>query len=220
MEHEECNQLFGTEGLASARYAQQEGRLVQKVRLIAHDEVVGNGVLSKVNAALILDLLYLEGDEYGQGFRGESAEGVDFPHPDGQGGVQAIKLLKLEHRKLAHVLSRHREHRFGVAVKLLLGVGGDGQGHYRKHHPLVAGGEVVQKFLALFALQFHIVGNHSREVVVGVLAALPVGDVGFHTQQAVFHLPHGLIRGNRHNVDGEHQIAVKSVSSVTMLSLI
>ena len=107
------------------------------------------------------------------------------------------------------MLSRHGEYGFGVAVKLLLGVGGDGQGHYRKHHPLVAGGEVIQKLLALFALQFHIVGNHSREVVVGVLAALPVGDVGFHTQQAVFHLPHGLIRGNRHNVDGEHQIAVE-----------
>ncbi len=121
---------------------------------------MGNGVLSKVNAALILDdLLDLEGDEYGQGFRGEGTEGVDFPHPDGQGGVQAIKLLELEHRKLAHVLSRHGKHRFGVGVKLLLGIGSDGQGEYRKHHPLVAGGEVIQKLLALFALQFHIVGE-------------------------------------------------------------
>ena len=107
------------------------------------------------------------------------------------------------------MLSRHGKHRFGIAVKLLLGVGGDGQGHHREHHPLVAGGEVIQKLLAFLALQFHIVGDHSREVVVGVLAALPVGDVGFHTQQAVFHLPHGLIRGNRHNVDGEHQISVE-----------
>ena len=107
------------------------------------------------------------------------------------------------------MLSRHGEYRFGVAVKLLLGVGGDGQGHHREHHPLVAGGQIIQKLLAFFALQLHIVGDHSREVVVGVLAALPVGDVGFHTQQAVFHLPHGLIRGNRHNVDGEHQIAVE-----------
>ena len=209
VEHKKRDQLLGAEGLARAGDAQQEGRLVQKVRLVAHDEVVGNGVLSKVNAALILDLLDLEGDEYGQGFRGEGTEGVDFPHPDGQGGVQAIKLLELEHRKLAHVLSRHGKHRFGIAVKLLLGVGGDGQGHHREHHPLVAGGEVIQKLLAFLALQFHIVGDHSREVVVGVLAALPVGDVGFHTQQAVFHLPHGLIRGNRHNVDGEHQISVE-----------
>ena len=207
VEHEERNQFLCTEGLARAGDAQQEGRLVQKVRLVAHDEVVGNGVLSKVNAALVLDFLYLKGDEHGQGFRGKSAEGVDFPRTDGQGGVQAVKLLELEHRKLAHVLSRHGKHRFGIAVKLLLGVGGDGQGHHREHHPLVAGGEVVQKLLAFLALQFHVVGHHSREVVVGVLAALPVGDVGLHTQQAVFHLPHGLIRGNRHNVDGEHQVA-------------
>ena len=209
VEHEERDQLLGAEGLARAGDAQQEGRLVQKVRLVAHDEVVGNGVLSKVNAALILDLLYLEGNKHGQRFRSKSAKRIDFPHPDGQGGVQAIKLLELEHRKLAHVLSRHREHRFGVAVKLLFGVGGNGQRDDGEHHPLVAGGEVVQKLLALFALQFHIIGHHGREVVVGVLAALPVGDVGLHTQQAVFHLPHSLIRGNRHNVDGEHQIAVE-----------
>ena len=209
VEHEERNQLFGAEGFTRTGYAQQEGRLVQEVRLVAQDQVVGNGVLSKVNAALILDFLHLEGDKHSQGFRGKRAEGVDFPHPDGQCSIEAIKLLELEHRKLAHMLSRHGEYGFGVAVKLLLGVGGDGQGHYREHHPLVAGGQIIQKLLAFFALQFHIVGHHSREVVVGVLAALPVGDVGFHTQQAVFHLPHGLIRGNRHNVDGKHQIAVE-----------
>ena len=209
MEHKKRDQLLGAEGLARAGDAQQEGRLVQKVRLVAHDEVVGNGVLSKVNAALILDLLYLEGDEYRQTLGGEGAEGVDFPHPDGQGGVQAIKLLELEHRKLAHVLSRHGKHRFGIAVKLLLGVGGDGQGHHREHHPLVAGGEVVQKLLAFFPLQLHVIRNHGAEIVVSILAALPVGNVGFHTQQAVFHLPHSFVRRHRHNVDGEHQIAVE-----------
>ncbi len=143
---------------------------------------MGNGVLSKVNAALILDLLDLEGDEYRQAFRGEGAEGVDFPHPNGQGGVQAVKLLELEHRKLAHVLSRHREHRFGVAVKLLLGVGGDRQGNHRKHHALVTGGEIVQELLALFALKLHVIGHHGGKVVIGILASLPVGDVRFHAQ--------------------------------------
>ena len=207
MEHEEGDQLLYRKRFACAGNAQIKGRLVQEVRLVAKDQVMGDGILAKVNAALVLDFLYLKGDEHGQGFRGKSAEGVDFPRTDGQGGVQAVELLELEHRKLAHMLSRHRKHRLGIAVKLLLGVGGDGQGHHREHHPLVAGGEVVQKLLAFLALQFHVVGHHSREVVVGVLAALPVGDVGFHTQQAVFHLPHGFIRGNRHNVDGEHQVA-------------
>ena len=168
---------------------------------------MGNGVLSKVNAALVLDLLYLKGDEYRQTLGGEGTKGVDFPRTDGQGGIQAVELLELEHRKLAHMLSSHGEYGFGIAVKLLLGIGGDGQGHHREHHPLVAGGEVVQKLLAFLALQFHIIGHYSREVVVGVLAALPVGDVGLHAQQAVFYLPHGFIRGHRHNVDGEHQVA-------------
>ena len=107
------------------------------------------------------------------------------------------------------MLSSHGEYGFGVAVKLLLGVGGDGQGHYREHHPLVSGGEIVQKLLALFPLKLHIIGNYGAEIVVGILAALPVGDVGFHTQKAVFYLTHSFIRGNRHNIDGEHQIAVE-----------
>ena len=64
VEHEERNQFLCTEGFACAGYAQQKGRLVQKVRLVAHDEVVGNGVLSKINAAFILDLLHLEGNEH------------------------------------------------------------------------------------------------------------------------------------------------------------
>ena len=129
VEHEERDQLLGAEGLARAGYAQQEGRLVQEVRLVAHDEIVGNGVLSKVNAAFILDFLYLEGDEHRQRLsvvRVRNA--LIFRTPMGRAVIQAIKLLELEHRKLAHVLSRHGEYGFGVAVKLLLGVGGDGQG--------------------------------------------------------------------------------------------
>ena len=209
VEHKERNQLFGAERLARARYAQQEGRLVQEVRLVAHDEIVGNGVLSKVNAAFILDFLYLEWNEYRQTLSSKGAKSIDFPRPDGQGRVQAIELLELEHRKLAHMLSSHGEYGFGVAVKLLFGIGGDSQGHHREHHPLVAGGEVVQKLLAFFPLQLHVIRNHGAEIVVGILAALPVGNVGFHTQQAVFHLPHSFVRRHRHNVDGEHQIAVE-----------
>ena len=41
------------------------------------------------------------------------------------------------------------------------------------------------------------------------MSPLPIRNVGFHTQQAVFHLPHSFVRRHRHNVDGEHQIAVE-----------
>ena len=67
--------------------------------------------------------------------------------PMGRAVLRPVKLLELENRKLAHVLSCHGKHRLGVAVKLLLGVGGDGQGNHRKHHALVAGGEIVQNSL-------------------------------------------------------------------------
>ena len=61
-----------------------------------------------------------------------------------------------------------------VGVKLLLGIGSDDQGEDGLHHPLVAGGQVGQKLLALPTLQFHIVGDNGGEVVVLILPALPV----------------------------------------------
>ena len=209
MQHQEGDQLFGAEGFTSPRYAQQKGRLVQEVCLVAHDEVVGNGVLPKINTALVLDLLHFERNEYRKALGGQSAERIDFARPNGQRGVQAVKLLELQCGKLAHMLAGNGKNRLSIAVKLFFGIGGDGQRDDGEHHPLIAGGEVVQKLLALLALQFHVIRHHRREVVVGVLATLPVGDVGFHTQQPVFHLADGLIGGNRHNVDGEHHVPVE-----------
>ena len=87
----ERDQLLGAEGLATAGYTQQEGRLGQEVGFAAQEEIVGNGVLSKINAALILDFLYLEGNEHRQRFRGKSAKGVDFPHSDERGRVQGYQ---------------------------------------------------------------------------------------------------------------------------------
>ena len=47
-------------------------------------------------------------------------------------------------------------------------------------------------------------------VSVVVLPPLPVGDVGLHPQQAVLHLTHGLIGGDRDHVDGQHHGAVQT----------
>ena len=107
------------------------------------------------------------------------------------------------------MLSGHGKHRFCVAVELLFVVGGNDHRNDCQHHPLIPRGQVVQKLLAFLALELHIIGDDGREIVVGVLPALPVGDIGFDTEQAVFHLPHGLVGGDRHNIDRQHHISVE-----------
>ena len=60
-----------------------------------------------------------------------------------------------------------------------------------------------------FALEFHVIGNRSGKIVVGVLTALPVGDVRLHAQQRALQLAGGFVCRHRQNVDGQHQVAVK-----------
>ena len=83
------------------------------------------------------------------------------------------------------------------------------QRQYRKHHPLVTGGQIVQKLLAFLPLLLHVIGYDCGEIVVGVLLPLPVGDVGFHAQKTVLHLPHRLVRGDRDYVNAHHQVAAQ-----------
>ena len=70
VQNEEGNQLLCRERLTRAGNAQQKRRLVQKICLIAHDEIVGNGIFTEVNAALIHDLLHLERHQHRKALRG------------------------------------------------------------------------------------------------------------------------------------------------------
>ena len=170
---------------------------------------MGDGVLSEVNAALVLYFLHLKGHEHCKAFGGKGAKRIDPPCADGKNGVQPVELLEFQHGKLAHMLSCHGKHRFCVAVELLFVVGGNDHRNDCQHHPLIPRGQVIQKLLAFFALELHIVGHNGGEIVVGVLPALPVGDVGFDAEQAVFYLLHGLVSGDRHNIDRQHHISVE-----------
>jgi len=76
------------------------------------------------------------------------------------------------------------------------------QRHQPEHHPLVAGGQIVQHFLGFLALEFHIVRNRRGKIVVGILAALPVGHVRFHAQQCTLQLAGCLVRWHRQDIDG------------------
>ncbi len=100
--------------------------------------------------------------------------------------------------------------RFRVAVQLLFAVRQMDQGYHREHHPLIPGGEIVQHLAGLLSLLLQIIRHDRGEVVVAVLAALPVGHVGLHPQQAVLHLPHRLIRRDGDDVNGQHEAPVQA----------
>ena len=157
----------------------------------------------------VANLLRLERHEHGEGFCGQRPQRVNAPQTERQRGDQAVLLLKAQFRQLAQVLARNGLERFGVAVQLLFAVC---QMHERDHgeqHPLVAGREVVQHFTGFLALLLQIVRNDSGEVLVAVLPPLPVGDVGFHAEQFVFHLAHRFVGRHGDHVNGEHHAPVE-----------
>ena len=157
----------------------------------------------------MVDFLHTERDEHGKALRGEGAEGVNLPHAERQGGIKPVHLLKFQHSELAEVLPRRSEQGFRVIVELLPALR---RMHHRedgKHHPLVTGREVIEKFLAFLSLLLQVIGDDGGKVVVLVLLPLPVSDIGFHTEQAVFHLPHGFVRRDGNDISGEHHVMVK-----------
>ena len=143
VEDEKSDLLLGEKGLAGTRHPQLERRLIQQIGLVAQEQVVGDGVLPKVNAALVLDLLHLEGHEHRQALGGEGANGVDCPHTDGQSRVESVHLLEFQHRHLAHISSSHRLDGLRVALQLFVAVRHDDQCQDAEHHPLVSSGQVV-----------------------------------------------------------------------------
>ena len=199
---------FGDKGLTGTGNTQNERGLVQKLFLVAKDQVVGDGVLAIIQSAPVLDLLHLKGHKRSQRFSGQGAENVDLPGAEGQHRVQTIHLLEGQRCDLAHTVDCKGKNAVGFAVQFFLGVGGDDHRDAGLHHALVASHQILQKFLCFFSLQFHLRGNCGREVVVGVLVTLPVSDVGFNTQQAVLYLPDGFIDGDRQDVDGNHHILI------------
>ena len=155
------------------------------------------------------DFLCAERNQHGGAFGGKGSQGLDFPQPVRQHRVQSVFLLPAQRGKLAQVLTRRGVERFGVAVELLFAVSQMHQCHQPEHHALVAGRQIVEHLLGFLALQLHVVRNRGCKIVVGILAALPVGNVRFHAQQRALQLAGGLVRGYRQDVDGQHQIAVK-----------
>ena len=155
------------------------------------------------------NVLHTERNKDRKALCGQSTERLNLADTEGHRRIQPIKLLKLENTELAKVLSCCGKQSFCVIVKLLLGVRRVNHRQNGKHHSLVTGRQVVEKLLHLLALLFNVVGELGRKVVVGILPALPVGRIGFYTEQAAFSFPHGFVRGHGDNINGHHQIAVE-----------
>ncbi len=208
VQHQEHHELLCREGLAGTRNAQQDRGLVHKVGFIDHNQVVTYSVFSIVDAALVLNLLHLEGHEHRKALRGQRSEGINLADTDRKDRVQPVELLVLEYRHLAHVLADRGEQGLGIVIQLLLRIRRQHHRENADHHALIAAGQIVQKVLCLRPLLLHVIGNDGGEVVVGVLTALPIRDVGLDAEEPLLHLQHRLVHRNGHDVDGEHQIAV------------
>ena len=196
--------FLGAHALAGTGHAQTETVAVEQQAAIRHDHIFADGVLPIVQTVRLHDFLCAERNQHGGAFGGKGSQGLDFPQPVRQHRVQSVFLLPAQRGKLAQVLTRRGVERFGVAVELLFAVSQMHQCHQPEHHALVAGRQIVEHLLGFLALQLHVVRNRGCKIVVGILAALPVGNVRFHAQQRALQLAGGLVRGNRQNVDGEH----------------
>ena len=70
-------------GLAGAGHAEDKAVGVEQLPAVGEDEVLADGILAVVHAALMEDLLGLERHEDGQRLGGKGAEGIDAAQAQG-----------------------------------------------------------------------------------------------------------------------------------------
>ncbi len=153
---------------------------VEQQAAICHNHVLADGVLPIVQTVRLHDFLCAERNQHGGAFGGQRAQGLDFPQTVRQHRVQSVLLLPAQRGKLAQVLTRRGVERFGVAVELLLCCPPDAPASPARTSSAGRGWSDRQHLLGFLALEFHIVRNCRGKIVVGILAALPVGDIRFY----------------------------------------
>ena len=157
-----------------------------------------------------MHLLYPERHENGQRFGSQCAECFDFPYSERHGCFEPVQLLILQHSHLTQFPADDRKNLVRIIVQLLLGVCRMHKSKHSEHHSLVSCHKVIKELSGLLPLLLHIVRNHSREVVVHVLASLEIRNIGFHTEHPLLHLPHSLICRDRHDVYRHHHVTAES----------
>ena len=97
---------------------------------------------------------------------------------------------------------------FCIEIKLFFCICRDCHRDKTEHHALITGCQIGKEFLCLGSLEFHIVGDNGRKVVILILLALPVRDIGFNTEKSVFNLADCFISRNRENINREHEVLI------------
>lgn len=105
VQHEVGNLALAGKRLTGAGYAEDERVAVEQAATVGDDHIVADRVLPVVDAALVSDLLYLEGHEDREAFGCQRSQHVDLSAPDGQHRIQPIHLLKLQNGKLTEMPS-------------------------------------------------------------------------------------------------------------------
>ena len=198
-----------SKGFSCTRHTENKGIAVKELPAVGDNHIFADDILTVIHTIFVVDFLHSERDKHCKALCCEGTQGIYLPYTKWQSCIQSVHLLIFQHRKLAQMLSCGSQESFCIIVELLFGICRMHHRQHGKHHSLVTGRQIVQKFLAFLSLLFQVIRNNGRKIVVLVLLPLPIRDIGFHTKQTVFHLPHGFICGNRDNVNGQHHIPVQ-----------
>ena len=132
-------------GFSCTRHTEDKRISIQEVSAVGDNHIFADDILTVIYAVFMVDFLHTERDKYRKALRCQGTQGVNPPYAERQSRVQTVHLLVFQHRKLAQMLSGCREQGFGIAVKLLFGVGGMHHREDRKHHPLVTGRQIIKE---------------------------------------------------------------------------
>ena len=209
VEHQIGDLALACERFTGTGNTEDERITVEQIPAVGNDHVIADSVLTVVDTALMPDLLYLERHKYRKAFGSQGTKHIDLSAADGKNGIQTVHLLIFQNRKLAQMPSCGRKQSLRIGIELFFGIRRVNECDRRAHHALVAGCQVIEEFLALFALQLHIIGNDGRKVVVLILLSLPVGDIGFHAEQPVLNLAHRFIGRDGDHINRQHQVTVQ-----------
>ena len=176
---------------------------------VSDNHILTDYVCAVVNAVFVENILNTERNEHRQRLRSEGSEGVNLSCTIRHNRIESVHLLKFKHTELTEVLSARCHKSFGVLVELSLCICRMNKSDNGKHHSLISCSQVIKKLLHFFLLLLHIIRNCCREVIVRVLSALPIRDIGFYTEQTAFRFTDCFIRRHGYNVNRHHQVSVE-----------